>query len=150
MNIADLKKVKDFIKNANFKIEIVDFNEQEAYSANLVQVNVESDSVVFCYQTSNTLDYNAQSSILSINNESEAIDALTELLIKNGFESEFIENNLDEISNLIKETLKVQELYDEYMTKFGDWESAANCIDANSEIFVVKADEERCVYYCLN
>jgi hypothetical protein len=115
MNIPELKKVIDFIRNANFIIEIVDFNTEEKFEASLVQVNVKSNSDIFCYQT-------AQSSNLSINNSSGAIDALIKIFIKNGFESEFVGNNLDEISNLIKKILKVQELYDEYIAKFGKLE----------------------------
>ena len=94
-------------------------------------------AVVDCvvYQVSNTCDGGAISSQLSINTESGAYDALENSLLSLGVDQEFIDEHIEDISELLAVELDVQKRFDDYVEELGEWKPCPNAMDGNSEIF---------------
>ena len=146
-NKQELKMVDDFLNCWKDSI-IVDLNDDVdddvddgQFLPNLVEIcaDIEIGEEIYSlsYQVSTTHDAGCFSSQLSINSESGSVESLDDALREFGFDEEFIDNNLFEISEMIADKLEIQKEYDDYCSDFGTFERPFNCFDANSEEFVL-------------
>jgi hypothetical protein len=135
-------KFLDTLKRNQCQAEIVDlneFSEDGGFMLGSVEVvlPLHDDVPSVAYQTSTTLDIGEMSHELSVNEESGAVDNLEEALRKYGFDEDFIDRYLYDVAEDLKKRFRVQEAYDEYVSRFGHWKPSQRGIDPNSEIFIL-------------